>query len=481
MNNKKPTPKEIPMWAQIGHAKPVTRREMLATGVIPFAAYLTMPAWIQMFQMPEATAADLSTCAPAASGLSPFITVNLAGGASLGGNYIPTKEDGSFLKNYSLLGMGAAATLPVAREFGNVPFGGLVNGRLTSQFLAGVRAQAPTAIAKTAFIAICTRARDDSGSNPLSIDGMLYAAGLRGNLIPNIGQKKTPSGSNQSSALFAPPTPLNVTNVGSITGALAYTSGLAKVLDVGQRGKLAKAVRALSEAQTRRLASLDGGVAVKTMIDCAGIRNEDLATRGVDLVDPRKDGLSGAKLSSIWNLTANSAMNDDGFVRGSIAYNAIKGQSGSASLVLGGYDYHTGNRTSGDAKDLAAGETVGRILETAAAMNSPVTVYVNTDGSCVSVNSSTPDSAWTSDRGTACVAYMLMFDPKGRPATSGHQIGAFTDGQAVEESVVGSRNEAAVAAILANYLKLNGKLDKFDAIAGKLLTASDLSAVLKVG
>ncbi|MES2964999.1 MAG: hypothetical protein V4760_14030, partial [Bdellovibrionota bacterium] len=39
-----PKRKDIPMWAMSGHAKPVTRREFLHAGLIPFAAYAVAPS-----------------------------------------------------------------------------------------------------------------------------------------------------------------------------------------------------------------------------------------------------------------------------------------------------------------------------------------------------------------------------------------------------------------------------------------------------
>ena len=43
--NKK---QEIPSWAKTGHQKPVTRRELLAHGIIPFAGTLFAPQMMQL-------------------------------------------------------------------------------------------------------------------------------------------------------------------------------------------------------------------------------------------------------------------------------------------------------------------------------------------------------------------------------------------------------------------------------------------------
>ena len=48
--------KEMPMWAQLGHTKPVTRREFLATGVIPFSAWAVGPSIATLLLQEQAKA-----------------------------------------------------------------------------------------------------------------------------------------------------------------------------------------------------------------------------------------------------------------------------------------------------------------------------------------------------------------------------------------------------------------------------------------
>lgn len=473
--------KEIPMWAQLGHGRPVTRREMLSTGLLPFAAAITMPSWIDFFRLPEAKAADLQCQGNQPSDLSAFITVNLAGGASLGANYVPTQANGDLLNSYKVMGLGVTAKLPIEREFGNVPFAGMVQGRLISQFLAGLRVGAPSALSKTAFLALCTRTRDDSLTNTMCIDGLLYKAGLKGTLLPNIGQRNTQTGINQAAAVLIPPTPLRVTSLASMTGALNYSASLGSRLSVKQRQDLARLISNLSESQTRRLASMDAGSALKTAIDCAGVHNINMAQTGSELIDPRRNKDFVSEFYKIWGVNSSTLSDDRDLVFGAITYNALKGQCGSAGLVMSGYDYHDDTRTTGDERDFIAGQAIGRMLETALALGKPLTVYVCTDGHCSSAYSESYSSSWISDRGTAGVSYMLMFDPKGRPKTTGFQIGSFTNGQvAAENTPVGSRMEAAATSIFANYLAFNGKMDRFDSIAGRILSRPDLQTVLKV-
>jgi hypothetical protein len=55
----------LPSWAAGGHGRPTTRREFLAHGLIPFAAYLAMPQLIQVLS----SQAHAATCAGGVSSL----------------------------------------------------------------------------------------------------------------------------------------------------------------------------------------------------------------------------------------------------------------------------------------------------------------------------------------------------------------------------------------------------------------------------
>src|SRR5262245_28468294 len=99
----KVTKKEMPVWAKLGHKKPVTRREFLGYGLIPFAASAFVPGALSLLVSPEAEAA---LCASSGGGLVPFITLNLSGGASISSNFLPFDAGGSPLASYTKLGMG---------------------------------------------------------------------------------------------------------------------------------------------------------------------------------------------------------------------------------------------------------------------------------------------------------------------------------------------------------------------------------------
>src|SRR5690606_14167660 len=114
--------------------------------------------------------------------------------------------------------------------------------------------------------------------------------------------------------------------------------------------------------------------------------------------------------------------------------------AGAAALELGGYDYHDGTRTSGDAKDLQAGMTVGRILMTAEILKKRLFLYVTSDGAVVSPKSEDRDAPWRTDRGMAGASYTIYFDPSGKRPASKTQLGHFIEGQAASDQTLIGNN-----------------------------------------
>lgn len=470
MGQPKDKKNEVPLWAQTGHAKPVTRRDFLAAGIIPFAATMVAPNWLGLLLPESAQAADMACPTGSGGSMIPFVTLNLSGGAAMGANFVPMDSGGNVLPTYDVMGLGKAPV--IEREFGNAPFAG--NG--VSKFLQGLRAAAPTAVAKTAFVAIPVQSRDDSATNKFGATGMVAKAGLVGSLLPGLGTRaNSVTGISQAAAVLAPPSPLTVNSFNNLTGSLGYAAAIGTALNANEKIALAKMISNLSASQSRKLASIQTESDLKTVVDCAGIKNADLLKQGTGAVDPRQDSAFGGKLGNIWNFNNNQDL-----IFGSVAYNALKGTAGTVSLELGGYDYHNNTRTSGDAADLKAGTAVGQILESAAAMGKPVFIYVCSDGAVSSAKSDNPGAPWASDRGTAGVAYMLYYNPAGRPATSSFQVGSFTKGQVADDTfVTGGSPEAAAAAVFANYLAANKKTNLFDGVAGRTIDANTLPSVIK--
>lgn len=468
--------KEVPQWAIAGHRRPVTRREFLAHGLIPFAAATFMPNWLKLLS-PESALAQAKCAATGTSSMIPFVQFNLAGGAGLMANYVPMNEQGSTLSSYNKMGLGNSG-VPIEQEFGNVPFAGMNNGALISKVLEGIRsATTPQALANTAFVAVCVRSRDDSSENYFAINGLVHKAGLVGTKLPHLGNRDSVSGIAQRPAVVAPPSPLIVRNYNDIANSLAYTASLAS-MNQNQKEKLSKLISDLNTSQARKLAATTSGSEVQSIIECAGIKNTELVAEGSTAVNP----VNNPDFAGVWGLAANSAANSEAYVFGSMVYNTLLGQAGSCSFNKGGYDYHGNTRTNTDNADRNAGINIGRVIQSAHVLKKPVFLVVTSDGAVSSTVSDARDAQFNSDRGAAGLMYILYYDPAGRPATSGFQIGQFTDGQAADDKfVTGNNPELAAQAVFLNWLKANKRLDLYNSIVtrGGLSTA-DINLVVKV-
>lgn len=464
-NNKK---NEMPMWAKLGHKKPVTRREFLAAGILPFSASMMAPNWMKLL-LGSDYALAAPNCPTAGSGMIPMICVDLAGGAGLQANFVPHTQDLQLLTSYTKMGLGTAANLPIERAFGNVPFAGNNNGNLIATFLTGYRNTAAATEANTAFVGMAMNSQDDSSNNNLSPMGMISKAGLTGSQLPGLGTDDSASGGRHRPAIVTPPAPLVVRNFNDIANSLGYAESLGTMLSKNQKVSLTKLVDRLNASQSAKLMSMTNGENIKTLIDCAGIKNTEVVTTGGGAVDPALD----TGVAAIWNM-------GDGTQKSfaSIAYNTILGNAGGSTISLGGYDYHDNTRTTSDTRDREAGELVGRIVATAAALQKKVFIFVSTDGS-VGSDSTSFTGVWTGDRGNASAGYLMFYDPAKRPETSSFQIGAYTNEQVTDTKLPSGSAEGAAAAVFANWLKINNRMDLYAAIADRALAQAELDKVLR--
>jgi hypothetical protein len=475
---------------QPGHKRPVTRRDFLSAGVIPFSAWMAAPSLITLLARTEASAQALNCPQPAQVSLVPFVHVNLSGGAALHANWVPRDRMGVPLASYDRMGMGTSPTL--TQDFGGATFynNDPAAAGLHSFFYEGLTRNGaavnmqPSTVANTLFVGLCNKSNDDTSSNTLSALGMVSRAGLVGSVLPNLGTVDSMTGVRQRFAKIQPPSPVIVKRFGDISGALGLTgifTDATRGLSALQRQKLMGLVNSLNDTQLRRLASLTDGPKVENLMKCAGIKNSDLITNGTS--QPTDIRTQAAPLLALWGITAASNDQTREVFFGSMVLNCLNGNSGPIALELGGYDYHDNTRTTGDTRDLQAGVLVGRIIETAALLNRPIFVHVTTDGSVRSPVTATPGAEWSSDRGEAGVQYMIMYQPSGRPVlqpnTSGltlAQIGHFNSAQAVDTSTaVGGSTENAAAAAFLNWLKMStGNLN----IAAQVFPGGTLNAAL---
>ena len=146
----------------------------------------------------------------------------------------------------------------------------------------------------------------------------------------------------------------------------------------------------------------------------------------------------------------------------------MNGHAGAGTVTMGGYDYHTGDRATGEIRDLRAGRCIGACLEYAARLNTPLMVYVFSDGSVFS-NGMTDDSAegrgkgvWTGDNQQTAAPFFLVYNPNGQPTVLNQQIGHMRASGDVETSSSPAANNVnlLVETVALNYMALHG--DTFD-------------------
>lgn len=464
--------------------KDMTRREMLSSGVMSFAATLAAPSALTLLTRNANAQVPPSDEACKAIGKTPLgalIELNAAGGMAMGANWLPLGPTGSFLKSYSKLGGG---TVPrTATEFKPDTNGKQALFFQDSQFLAGLRATAAaTTLTSTHFVGVPLRMQDDSANNPASISGLVLAAGRQGELMKNMGPTNSTTGINMRPAITPPPSPLVVRDQGSIRGALGFQSVLAGLTEQ-QQTKIMRTIATLSSHQASKLVSDTGGATLQKLLGCANIDNAELIANQSTLdIDP----VTSPPMRQIYGLTPQSNPASQAYVFASIAYNTVLGRAATGGIVMGGFDYHNGTRITGDARDFALGQEAGRLLEAAVQLNltrpagqkQKVFIIVMSDGAATGPESSDPGGIWSTDYGVGSAVYMMAYDPDQMSKATTTQLSFFNDAQAATDTFVwGSNIEKAMAAICVNYLSFNNQFGLVQQVMPSLFQSSEIDKI----
>jgi hypothetical protein len=447
----------------------LTRRELLETGLMGFSAQAAIPGVVTSILSMSARAE-----AQQATPMVPFITLSLSGGAALHGNYIVKNQAGDLLgSGYTKLGLGSNGSLSTVKVMG-ADFGS------TSQLHKGIQSVVSAGtIQKTFVVGLCTDTANDtngqSASRPFyDLTGPLERAGLIGKILPSLH-----SGfgfENLRPVFGAPNTVMNISRLDNVFGALNYSGVLgSSTFTEAQKGVLSNFVARMTQSQVARLSTSSEGL--KTVLAEAGVKSGEIIKAGATGVDPRTNGAA----QMVYGLTPSTAVSNADAITAGVVFNAINGNISHGRITLGGYDYHSpGTRDVANQKDFDAGKQIGRMLELAAKMNSPLFLMVTTDGACSSAESTTSSSVWTNDYSSS-VQLIFAFHPQGKFTSSGSQVGQYLDDQSVDtKTLVGSRPDYVAATILANYLNLNNKLGLFKQLAPATLQSDDVEKVVKL-
>jgi hypothetical protein len=354
-----------------------------------------------------------------------------------------------------------------------------------SAHLRGMKVRASAkAMAGTNGTIIPALSQNDTNTNPHNPMYAIYQYGARGGLLNLIGSDSSMSGGNSMS----PPTMMIAAAQPTKVSSPADTQGL---VSTGQLGTLLphpadvtnvlESMKRISDAKygtvTAYANSVPNGAALNaTALGSNGIQacGYTKAAYTVDMysdpgsVDPSKDPLVVGP-SGIFS-TAEFQASSDYQKTASIMKLVIDGNAAAGTIEMGGFDYHTGDRATGEARDLNLGNCIGACLEYAARKGKPLMIYVFSDGSLASsgmIDSSVGGrgkGVWTADNQNVAATYFLVYSPTGRPVPAQSnpelslQIGNFnSDGsQNTTGSPAGNNVPNLAQMVVLNYMALHG-------------------------
>lgn len=502
------------------HSRPLTRRDFIRQGFLAGGGMVIGGALWGLFpRAAEAVlSADIQTMASNsgcplgtfAGGKIPFICFDLAGGANIAGSNVLIGNQGGQLDllttaGYSKLGLpgdmlpGQVEAAPSATSNGDFTDTTLgLAFHSTSAMLRGIIDKVSLATAANINGAVIpARSDNDTGNNPHNPMYGIARAGATGEIVTLIGSRNSESGGNSMApaAMIDPeirPTkvdrPSDVTGMvdtGNLTGILTDPSDVVAVMESMTRLSDSKVTLGTIDP---RLSPAENA-AIKNRLRCGYINAADIADRfaGV-VVDPSADtdivGASG--IFSQAEFDGDSEFRKTASVMKMVLDGATSGYAGAGTITMGGYDYHTGDRATGELRDLRAGRCMGACLEYAARKGRPLMLYVLSDGSVAS-NGQLDNSingggkgVWTGDNSSTAASFFLVYNPIARPQLLGatateqarhQQIGYMRSDASVETASSPAANNVnlLVEMIILNYMALHGEQGNFQSLFGNTL------------
>jgi hypothetical protein len=477
------------------HKRPVTRRDFIAQGFLTGAATIVAPSILGSLLNPRIANALSPDINPgnlcgiqAGAGKIPFICFDLAGGANIAGSNVLVGQQGGQLDflstaGYSKLGLpGNMTPANSTTNFIDQQLG--LAFHTDSAFLRGMMTRiSATTAARINGAVIPAMSQNDTGNNPHNPMYGIAKAGANGQLLTLIGSQSTDSGGNSAApAMMMDPTirPTKVDRTSDATG-LVDTGELATLLPPADTVAVMESMDRISTAKlaaanTKLDATNDARV--KKLVQCGYVKAADLTEQfsSPAALDPTKDPeIKGA--TGIFT-DAEFASDNEFSKTAAVMKLVISGYAGAGTITMGGFDYHTGDRMTGEARDFRAGVCMGACLEYAARTGKPLMLYVFSDGSLNSngtIDNSTGGrgkGVWTGDNQSTAASFFMVFDPNGRPtlfAGGGttparhQQIGYYRASGDIETSSSPAANAVnlLVETVLLNYMALHGEQGNF--------------------
>ncbi|WP_165569565.1 MULTISPECIES: general secretion pathway protein GspF [Corallincola] len=483
------------------HSRPVTRRDFISAGLMKGAGVVAGASVFSLFSNPQQAMAALSpdlatlreSCGIAVQGAGkiPFICFDLAGGANIAGSNVLVGGRGGqndFLSSagYSKLGLPGDMTPAVTNpdtgtnDFINTELGLAFHS--DSQFLRGImeKTSAGTREAINGAV-IPARSENDTGNNPHNPMYGIAQAGADGSLMSLIGSRSSDSGGNSmapAAMIDSSKRPTKVDRPSDVTG-LVDVGDLVGLLDQADAVAVMESIQRISDKKLGQInTQVSTDEVIKDLVNCGYVKSADLADRFGDpsTLDPALDPdiVGPGGIFTIDEFDSEAEFRKTA----SVMKLAVNGFSGAGTITMGGFDYHTGDRATGEIRDLRAGRCMGACLEYAARRGMPLMMYVFSDGSVAS-NGRVDDSAegrgkgeWTGDNQSTASSFFLVYNPNGRAILMGgspevqamhQQLGYMRPDASVETSGTPAANNVnlLVETVVLNYMALHGEQGLF--------------------
>jgi hypothetical protein len=512
----RPTPPGTPFRHE-NHARPVTRRDFLAAGMIGAQGMVIGSAWLGALlkaQAARASGLDVDIQAltaqgqcniPTGSGSLPFIVFDLAGGANLLGSEALVGVQGgqsNFLSTAGYGKLGVPGNM-VPSSSANISSAIGLLWQADGAILRGIQSIAAAATqAGVNGAVIPAMSQNDTQSNTTNPIYGIAEAGAKGTVVSLVGSNSSVSGGNSAALMYtinpalqpatiqqpsdavalAPPMPpggVDPLALSELESEARISSGTAPYQGAGSTGSEFTGVLGAPSGSTPGVQLVPGGgsvdAALKNQVRCAYVQASNTANifaAGPAGLDPTQDPLIVGGATPIFTASQLQG-NGDMATTASIMKLVIDGYAGAGTISLGGFDYHDGTRASGETRNFQAGQLIGAVLEYAARKGSPVMIQVLSDGSLASnsmVDTSTAGRdklGWQGDNSSVAGTFFLVYSPKGRPAlrngVAGQQIGYFSsDGSVVSGSSPAANSVNQIPElIMLNYMGLVGTDPQF--------------------
>ncbi|HDN69149.1 MAG TPA: general secretion pathway protein GspF, partial [Gammaproteobacteria bacterium] len=371
-------------------------------------------------------------------------------------------------------------------SFINTDFG--LGFHASSALLQGIQDKAMGRSTEINGAVIPARSDNDTGNNPHNPMYGIARAGADGSLLSLIGSNSSDSGGNSMApAMLIDPSirPTKVDRPSDVTG-MVDTGQLIGVLGQDDAVAVMESIERISKMKLDNVDTrVTADAVIKDLVRCGYVKAADIADRFGDpsTLDPSLDPdiVGGGGIFS-----QNEFNNDSEFRKtASVMKMVVNGFAGAGTISMGGYDYHTGDRATGELRDLRAGRCIGACLEYAARANNgggvPLMIYVFSDGSVFS-NGMTDDSqagggkgVWTGDNSSTACSFFLVYNPGSRPILLGagpaeqalhQQIGYFRGDGSVETSATPAANQVnlLVETVILNYMALHNEQNNFSTL-----------------